>query len=49
MCPMSRNSGSLNHLQPEGPVQACNGKALVFKKDDTFNLIQPEVPFALED
>jgi hypothetical protein len=46
---MSRNSGSLNHLQPEGLVQACNGTALVFKMDDTFNLIQLQVPFALED
>ena len=47
MCQMSRNSGSLNHLQPEGFFQACNGIALVFNMDDTFNFIQ--VPFALED
>jgi hypothetical protein len=47
---MSINSRSLSHLQPEGPVQACKfSLVLVFKMDDTFNLIQPEVSFALED
>jgi hypothetical protein len=28
MCRLSRNSGSLNLLEPKGPVQACNGIAL---------------------
>jgi hypothetical protein len=28
MCRLSRNSGSLNLLEPSGPVQACNGVAL---------------------
>jgi hypothetical protein len=30
MCRLSRNSGSLNRLEPSGPVQACNGTALPF-------------------
>jgi hypothetical protein len=46
---MSKNSGSLKHLQPEGPVQDGNGIALVFKMDDNLKLIQLQVPFALED
>jgi hypothetical protein len=45
---MSRNSGSLNLLEPYGPVQAYNGTALVFKIEDTFKLIILQVPFALE-
>jgi hypothetical protein len=46
---MNRNSRSLNNLQPEKPVQACNGVGLVFKFDDNFKLIQQQVSFALED
>ena len=30
MCRLSRNFVSLNLLQPEGPVQACTGIALLF-------------------
>ena len=30
ICRFSRNSGSLKLLEPSGPVQACNGIALVF-------------------
>ena len=30
MCRLSGNSGSLNLLEPSGPVQACNGIALPF-------------------
>ena len=30
MCILSRNSGSLNLLDPERPVQACNGIAFFF-------------------
>jgi len=29
MCQMSRNSGSLSLLELEGPVQACNGTAII--------------------
>ena len=29
MCRLSRNSGSLNLLGPYGPVQSCNGRALL--------------------
>jgi hypothetical protein len=28
MCRLSRHSGSLNLLEPQGPFQACSGKAL---------------------
>jgi hypothetical protein len=28
MCQLSRNSGSLNLLEPQGPLQSCSGKAL---------------------
>ena len=31
-CRLSRNSRSLNLLEPEGPVQACNGIAVPFYK-----------------
>jgi hypothetical protein len=30
MCRLSRNSGSLNLLEPSGPVQACIGTAVPF-------------------
>jgi hypothetical protein len=33
---LSRNSGSLNLLQPSGPVQACRGIALLLYKSFTF-------------
>jgi hypothetical protein len=29
MCRLSRNSGSLNLLEPQGSVQACNGVAFI--------------------
>ena len=29
-CAVVRTSGSLNFLEPSGPVQACNGNALTF-------------------
>ena len=29
MCQLSRNSGSLNLLEPQRPVQTCNGIALI--------------------
>ena len=31
MCRLSRNFGSLNALEPSGPVQVCNGIGLPFK------------------
>jgi hypothetical protein len=49
MYQMARNSGSLNLLEPCGPVQACNGIALVFKIEYTFKLKKIQVPFVLED
>jgi hypothetical protein len=30
MCRLSRNSGASNSWNPQGPVQACSGKALLF-------------------
>jgi hypothetical protein len=30
MCRLSRNSGASNSWNPQGPVQACSGKALPF-------------------
>jgi hypothetical protein len=37
MCRLSRNSGSLNLLEPQGPVQACSGKALPY---NDLNIVQ---------
>ena len=31
-CVVVTKSGKLNFLEPSGPVQACNGTALPFKK-----------------
>ena len=36
ICRMSKNSGSLNLLQPSGPVQACRGIALPLRKEFAF-------------
>jgi len=38
MCWLSRNSGSHNLLEPQGPVQACNG--IAFFSPDTINSFQ---------
>ena len=31
-CAVVTKSGNLNFLEPSGPVQACNGSALPFRK-----------------
>jgi hypothetical protein len=37
VCRLSRNSGSLNLLEPSGPVQACNGTALPYFINSTIS------------
>jgi hypothetical protein len=34
MCRLSRNSGGLNLLEPQGLVQACNGRVLPFSREE---------------
>jgi len=36
MCRLFWKSGSLNLLEPSGPVQACNGIALPFRRYDRY-------------
>ena len=36
-CAVVTKSGSLNFLEPSGPVQACNGTALLFIAVDSVN------------
>ena len=51
-CAVVMKSGSLNFLEPSGPVQACNGTALplLFKRDMKrvlFNRLAPELFFLI--
>jgi len=47
-CVVVTKSGKLNFLEPSGPLQVCNGTALLFTSLRTFLLPKKNVLFVVE-